>query len=312
ADLCDAFDSYFDNEPTAQSICVANLSSAGPTNQQAGPSNASILYEVHDLENAIDSCDDNQDEHEIHNRVEHKNTIDSTRDHMCNINVTPYEHYLSVNDVFVVPNYASSVLNDAYVLHDNVAYGNSTAGNGGAQIRAGNVNPGQGKPIKYFNCNGLGHIARNCTQPKRQQNFDYFKDKMLLMQAQENDLCDAFDSYFDNEPTAQSICVANLSSAGPTNQQAGPSNASILYEVHDLENAIDSCDDNQDEHEIHNRVEHKNTIDSTRDHMCNINVTPYEHYLSVNDVFVVPNYASSVLNDAYVLHDNVAYVPHDI
>ncbi|GKC55495.1 hypothetical protein Tco_1078240, partial [Tanacetum coccineum] len=30
------------------------------------------------------------------------------------------------------------------------------------------------------------HIARNCTQPKRPQNSDYFKDKMLLMQDQEN------------------------------------------------------------------------------------------------------------------------------
>ncbi|GKA54771.1 hypothetical protein Tco_0753720 [Tanacetum coccineum] len=33
---------------------------------------------------------------------------------------------------------------------------------------------------------GQGHIARNCTQPKRPQNSEYFKDKMLLMQAQEN------------------------------------------------------------------------------------------------------------------------------
>nr|GEW04793.1 putative ribonuclease H-like domain-containing protein [Tanacetum cinerariifolium] len=31
-----------------------------------------------------------------------------------------------------------------------------------------------------------GHIARNCTQPKHPQNSNYFKDKMLLMQAQEN------------------------------------------------------------------------------------------------------------------------------
>nr|GEV58652.1 retrovirus-related Pol polyprotein from transposon TNT 1-94 [Tanacetum cinerariifolium] len=34
--------------------------------------------------------------------------------------------------------------------------------------------------------NVQGHIARNCTQPKRLQNSDYYKDKMLLMQAQEN------------------------------------------------------------------------------------------------------------------------------
>nr|GFC91201.1 integrase, catalytic region, zinc finger, CCHC-type, peptidase aspartic, catalytic [Tanacetum cinerariifolium] len=46
ADECDAFDSDVDDVPTAQSIFMANLSSVGPTNQQAGPSNASILSEV--------------------------------------------------------------------------------------------------------------------------------------------------------------------------------------------------------------------------------------------------------------------------
>ncbi|GJX91044.1 retrovirus-related pol polyprotein from transposon TNT 1-94 [Tanacetum coccineum] len=52
----------------------------------------------------------------------------------------------------------------------------------GAQNRVGNANPGQASQIKCYNCNGIGHIARNCTQP----NSKYFKDKMLLMQAQEN------------------------------------------------------------------------------------------------------------------------------
>nr|GEX78971.1 hypothetical protein [Tanacetum cinerariifolium] len=59
ADECDAFDSDVDDEPTAQYIFMANLSSAGPTNQQAGPSNESVLSKLHDLENIIDSCDDN-------------------------------------------------------------------------------------------------------------------------------------------------------------------------------------------------------------------------------------------------------------
>nr|GEV13184.1 integrase, catalytic region, zinc finger, CCHC-type, peptidase aspartic, catalytic [Tanacetum cinerariifolium] len=57
--------------------------------------------------------------------------------------------------------------------------------------RVGNVNPGQARPcqarpVKCYNCNGTGHIVRNCTQPKLPQNSKYFKDKMLLMQAQEN------------------------------------------------------------------------------------------------------------------------------
>ncbi|GJT16742.1 integrase, catalytic region, zinc finger, CCHC-type containing protein [Tanacetum coccineum] len=145
--------------------------------------------------------------------------------------------------------------------------GKRSSRNGGAHNRAGNANVGQGKPIKCFNCNGLGHIARNCTQPKRPQNSDYFKDKMLLMQAQENgavldeeellflaDECDAFDSDVDDEPTTQSIFMANLSSVGSANPQAGPSNASILSEVHILENAIDHSVTNQDEHEIHNKA----------------------------------------------------------
>ncbi|GKE77343.1 retrovirus-related pol polyprotein from transposon TNT 1-94, partial [Tanacetum coccineum] len=169
--------------------------------------------------------------------------------------------------------------------------------NGGAQNRAGNANAGQGKSVKCYNCNGIGHIARNCTRMKHPQSSDYFKDKMLLMQAQENgavldeeellflagehvntfdadvdnqpvqdlalnkdnifqaDECDAFDSDVDDELTAQSIFMANLSSAGSANQQASPFNASILSEVHILENAIDHSVTNLDEHEIHNKVQ---------------------------------------------------------
>ncbi|GKF13833.1 retrovirus-related pol polyprotein from transposon TNT 1-94, partial [Tanacetum coccineum] len=84
----------------------------------------------------------------------------------------------------------------------------------GAQNRAGNANAGQGKLVKCYNCNGVGHIARNYTQPKRPQNSDYFKDKMLLMQAQENGVVldekelhflageqgNTFDADVDNQP----------------------------------------------------------------------------------------------------------------
>ncbi|GKB33051.1 retrovirus-related pol polyprotein from transposon TNT 1-94 [Tanacetum coccineum] len=125
------------------------------------------------------------------------------------------------------------------------------------------------------------------------------------------DECDAFDSDVDDEPTAQTIFMANLSSAGSTNPQAGPSNASILSEVHTLENAIDHSVTNQDEHEIHNEVQQSNVIDSTSVYMGNSNVIPYEQYLSVNNISVVPSCASSTLNNVCVSSGNDAFVPLD-
>ncbi|GJV50019.1 retrovirus-related pol polyprotein from transposon TNT 1-94 [Tanacetum coccineum] len=181
------------------------------------------------------------------------------------------------------------------------------------QNRAGNANAGQGKLVKCYNCNGVGHIARNYTQPKRPHNSDYFKDKMLLMQAQENDAvldeeellflavdeCDAFNSDVDDKPTAQTIFMANLSSAESANPQAGPSNA------------FDHSVTNQNEHEIHSEVQQSNVIDLTSVHMGNNNIIPYEQYLTTNDVSVVPSCASSALNNAYVLIDNNVHTPHE-
>ncbi|GJV03513.1 hypothetical protein Tco_1337082 [Tanacetum coccineum] len=61
------------------------------------------------------------------------------------------------------------------------------AGNVGGQNRGGIINHGQANnPSNATHYNGLGHIARECPRPKRLQDSDYFKDKMLLMQAQES------------------------------------------------------------------------------------------------------------------------------
>ncbi|GKD87788.1 hypothetical protein Tco_1358942 [Tanacetum coccineum] len=149
----------------------------------------------------------------------------------------------------------------------NFARGAGAAGNGGAQNRAGNANAGQGKLIKCYNCNGLGHIIRNYVddQPVR----DLAQNNDNIFQADE---CDAFNSDVDDEPTAQSIFMANLSSIRPANLQVGPSNVSILSEVHGLENKIDHCDIDQDEHEIHNEVQQKNIIDLNVANLCNSNV----------------------------------------
>nr|GEY10419.1 hypothetical protein [Tanacetum cinerariifolium] len=91
----------------------------------------------------------------------------------------------------------------------NQATGGGAGGYGGVQNRVGNVNPGQARPVKCYNCNGARHIARNCTQPKRPQNSEYYKDNMLLMLAQENEV--ALDA-------EQLLFLAD-----PVTDEAGPS-----------------------------------------------------------------------------------------
>nr|GEX02866.1 UBN2 domain-containing protein [Tanacetum cinerariifolium] len=150
----------------------------------------------------------------------------------------------------------------------NFARGTGTAGNGGAQNRVGNANHGQGKPIKCYNY-GVHDMAQN--------------DPNIF---QANDF-DAFDSNIDDEPTAQTIFMANLSSVMSSLQQADPSNALILSKVLNLENAINH-------HEIPNEVQQTNVLDSDSATMGNSNVIPYEHYVKHNEDSVVPSGASSV------------------
>nr|GEU99673.1 integrase, catalytic region, zinc finger, CCHC-type, peptidase aspartic, catalytic [Tanacetum cinerariifolium] len=117
--------------------------------------------------------------------------------------------------------------------------GGGATGYVGVQNRVGNANPGQARHVKCYNCNGLGHIARNFTQPKCPQNSKYYKDKMLLVQAQENRVAldaeqllflaggqdNAIDEDVDEQPApmAQTMFMANLSSVDPVIDEARPS-----------------------------------------------------------------------------------------
>ncbi|GJT30002.1 retrovirus-related pol polyprotein from transposon TNT 1-94 [Tanacetum coccineum] len=56
---------------------------------------------------------------------------------------------------------------------------------GNATSSGGNNTGGQARVVKCYNCQGEGHMARQCTQPKRPRNAAWFKEKEMLTKAQE-------------------------------------------------------------------------------------------------------------------------------
>ncbi|GJX67251.1 retrovirus-related pol polyprotein from transposon TNT 1-94 [Tanacetum coccineum] len=49
------------------------------------------------------------------------------------------------------------------------------------------LQPVKGRTIICYNCKGEGHMSKQCTKPKRKRDDSWFKDKVLLVQAQAND-----------------------------------------------------------------------------------------------------------------------------
>nr|GFB97845.1 retrovirus-related Pol polyprotein from transposon TNT 1-94 [Tanacetum cinerariifolium] len=204
-----------------------------------------------------------------------------------------------------------------------------------------------------MNPQGGGHIARNCTQPKCPQNFEYYKDKILLMQAQENgvaldaeqllflagghdnaidddvdeqpvmhlalnvdnvlqvDDCNAFDSNVDEAPMAQTMFMANMSSAYPVTDEAGPSyDSDILSEVQDHDHYPDAVCTHHEEHAMHDNVQLNHVVDSHADYTSDSNIISYDQYVKDNTVPIVHSNVSFFPNDDYMMIYNNMFEPH--
>ncbi|GJW18176.1 retrovirus-related pol polyprotein from transposon TNT 1-94 [Tanacetum coccineum] len=130
----------------------------------------------------------------------------------------------------------------------------------------GNNAAGKERVVKCYNCQGEGHMARQCTQPKRPMNSTWFKEKLLLVQEQEagkeldeeqlafladlgildgqaiqttipqnaafhTDDLDAYDSDCDDIYSINTVLMANLSSYNSNVLSEAPYSDTYQHEV---------------------------------------------------------------------------------
>ncbi|GJT55326.1 retrovirus-related pol polyprotein from transposon TNT 1-94 [Tanacetum coccineum] len=178
----------------------------------------------------------------------------------------------------------------------------------------------RGKKVICYNCRGEGHVARQCKEPKRKMDSQYFKDKALLMEAKEKgDVLDAeaeafladvdctapydqpqaltttnmfqanhedaYDSDVDEGPNAAVAFMANLSSTSATNNP--------VNEVHSNDNQIFDNVDYQLNQEMH-QEEH---LDSDAETEIDDNTIPYHQYLLDTEAQNVPTEVSADTSD---------------
>nr|GEW65638.1 retrovirus-related Pol polyprotein from transposon TNT 1-94 [Tanacetum cinerariifolium] len=104
-------------------------------------------------------------------------------------------------------------------IYDGWRQGQSYAGigyKGNATSFRGNNAGGQPKVVKCYNFQGERHMARQCTQPKRPRNAAWFKDKAMLVEAQESgQILDEEQLAFLADPgIPDAVLMANLSNYG--------------------------------------------------------------------------------------------------
>nr|GEV23757.1 retrovirus-related Pol polyprotein from transposon TNT 1-94 [Tanacetum cinerariifolium] len=184
---------------------------------------------------------------------------------------------------------------------------------------------GKQRVIVCYNCKGEGHMSKQCTKPKRKRDKAWFKDKVLLVQAQANgqvlhdeelefladpgiaetqsthyvitnnaayqaDDLDAYDSDCDETNSAKIALMANLSHYGSDN----------LAEVHNQDNVTNNvihqdvqAASTSEQSNILNQSETEITSDS--------NIISYSQFMNESQYTTVQNSSIPAQQDDLIL-----------
>ncbi|GJU19741.1 retrovirus-related pol polyprotein from transposon TNT 1-94 [Tanacetum coccineum] len=163
----------------------------------------------------------------------------------------------------------------------------NTSGTGGNYL-------GQQRVVKCFNCQGEGHMARQCPKSKRKRDASWYRENVLLVEAQRNGkVLNEEELEFLADPSiaeAKVVLMANLSSYG----------SDVLYEVPYFDNTNNDMLNQSVQEMPYSKpsyfVEHpENEIHSDS------NIISYSQYLIELQNAAVQDTNSSAQQDALIL-----------
>ncbi|GKA63788.1 hypothetical protein Tco_0763394 [Tanacetum coccineum] len=159
-------------------------------------------------------------------------------------------------------------------------------------LRASGSNSGKQRILTYYNYKEEGHMSKQCTKPRRKWDDSWFKDKVLLVQAQasgqilhEDELAFLADPGIPEAQAIQTVITHNAT-----------------YQANDLDAYDSDCDELNtakvmpEFHEQLNGVNHSET-EITSDS----NIIPYSQYLIESQQPTIHNSNSSAQQDALIL-----------
>ncbi|GKB26282.1 integrase, catalytic region, zinc finger, CCHC-type containing protein [Tanacetum coccineum] len=144
-----------------------------------------------------------------------------------------------------------------------------------------------------YNCKGEGHMSKQCTKPKRKRDDSWFKDKVLLVQAQENgqiiheeELAFLKDPGITEGQATQTVITHNVA------YQADDLDAYHCQNKNMINQAVQAMP-SSDKSNIVNYSETEITSDS--------NIIPYSQYVIESQQAAVQNSNSFTQQDALIL-----------
>ncbi|GJY61216.1 retrovirus-related pol polyprotein from transposon TNT 1-94 [Tanacetum coccineum] len=175
-------------------------------------------------------------------------------------------------------------------LNKAMAFLTAVASSSNATSSRGTNISGYTRVVKCYNCQGEGHRARQCTQLKRPRNAAWYKEKAMLVEAQEIEDLDTYDSDYDDLSTAQAVLMANISNYGSDIISEVPNSDTYL---NDMDNQSVYAEHNFEQTPVMNFTDSEISSDS--------NIIPYSQYLQETQQATVQDTHSQAQQDLMIL-----------